>query len=104
MVIYRRQMDAIQEYLESVTGELFQRKVLENDEKSVLITWQNDTRVGYLFHVIKLGGDFFQVAFAIQRHRDIETHFDRRMNLMAMKRLLDDPRQCVRYMVGQNIG
>ena len=43
----------------------------------------------------------FQVAFAVQKYRDIETRFDRRMELAEVRRLFDDPRQCVRYLTGQ---
>lgn len=101
MVVSRLQIENLENWLESVTGQPFKRKIVQNDEKYLLLAWQNDTHVDYLFHLIMLNHQSFQVAFAVQRYRDIETHFDRRMSRVELERLLNDPRRCVRYLVGQ---
>ena len=101
ILVSQQQIRAIQAQLESVTNQTFQFKIVQNDETTLLCTWHNDTHVDYILHVMALGGYAYQVAFAVQRFRDIETRFDRRLEQLEANRLFSDPRQCVRYMVGQ---
>lgn len=100
-LISRTQVQNIQLQLESVTGQPFKMRVAQNDDKTLLLAWQNETHVDYLLHIMTHDYRTFQIAFAVQKYRDIETRFDRRMELAEVRRLFDDPRQCVRYMTGQ---
>ena len=100
MIATDSQLRAIQDFLESVTGECYRRKIVENDDQTLLLAWQSDTRVDYLLHIM-VRQNAPRVAFAIQRYRDIETRYDRTLNPTQFKRLIDDPRLCVMYMVGQ---
>ena len=98
-------IDAIQQNLESVTNTTYKRKVVENDEHQLLLAWQNeDTKVDYLLHILKLRFHSYQVAFAIQKYRDIETRYDARLSDIELRRLLADPLRCVRLMLGQEFG
>jgi hypothetical protein len=98
-------IDAIQQHLEAVTNTLYKRKVVENDDHQLLIAWQNeDTKVDYLLHIMKLKFHSYQVAFAIQKYRDIETRYDARLSDIELRRLLADPMRCVRLMLGQEYG
>ena len=101
MVISHRQISSLQQQLESVTGQPFKRKVVQNDDRELLISWQNDTHVDYLLHVMALDYHTFQVAFAVQKYRDIETRYDHRLERPELDRLFNDARRCVRYMTGQ---
>ena len=103
-LISRTQVQNIQLQLESVTAQPFKMRVVQNDEKALLLAWQNDTHIDYLLHIMTHDYRTFQIAFAIQRYRDIETRFDRKLELAEVRRLFDDPRQCVRYMTGQILG
>ncbi|MBR4985296.1 MAG: hypothetical protein IKY83_06115 [Proteobacteria bacterium] len=100
-LISRHQVQNIQLQLESVTGQPFRLRVVQNDDKTLLLAWQNETHVDYLLHIMTHDYRTFQIAFAVQRYRDIETRFDRRLELTEVRRLFDDPRQCVRHMTGQ---
>ena len=100
MIATDSQLRAIQDFLESVTGECYRRKIVENDDQTLLLAWQSDTRVDYLLHIM-VRQNAHRVAFAIQRYRDIETRYDRTLNPTQFKRLIDDPRLGVMYMVGQ---
>ena len=104
ILISRHQITAIHEQLESVTGQPFVFKVVQNDATTLLCAWQNDTHVDYLLHVMVQRNRLFRVAFAIQRYRDIETYYDRSLTLEETRSLFNNPRQCVRYMTGQEIG
>lgn len=103
-LISRTQVQNIQLQLESVTAQPFKMRVVQNDEKTLLLAWQNETHIDYLLHIMTHDYRTFQIAFAIQRYRDIETRFDRKLELAEVRRLFDDPRQCVRYMTGQILG
>ncbi len=98
-------IDAIQQNLEAVTNTIYKRKVVENDDHQLLLAWQNeDTKVDYLLHIMKLRFHSYQVAFAIQKYRDIETRYDARLSDVELRRLLADPMRCVRLMLGQEYG
>ena len=98
-------IDAIQQHLEAVTNTLYKRKVVENDDHQLLLAWQNeDTKVDYLLHIMKLRFHSYQVAFAIQKYRDIETRYDARLSDVELRRLLADPMRCVRLMLRQEYG
>ncbi len=97
-------MQAIQQQLEFVTNQPFRFKVIENDARNLLCAWQNETHVDYLLHVLTLENRTYQVAFAVQKYRDIETLFDRHLNHLEASRLFSDPRLCVQYMTGQQRG
>ena len=101
ILISQTQIQNIQLQLESVTNQPFKLKVVQNDENTLLCAWQNETHVDYLLHVMTRPNLTFQIAFAVQKYHDIETRFDRRMDKIEAKRLLNEPRQCVRYMTGQ---
>ena len=101
ILISRTQIQNIQLQLESVTNQPFRLKVVQNDETTLLCAWQNETHVDYLLHVMARSNQRYQIAFAIQKYRDIETRFDRCMDKTEATRLFNDPRQCVRYMTGQ---
>ena len=101
MVITQRQIADIQSVLESVTNQPFRRRIVQNDEKTLLLSWENDSHVGYLLHVMALDYHTYQVAFAQQRYKDIRTRYDQRLDCLQLDRLFNDPRQCVRYLVGQ---
>lgn len=95
-------IDEIQRELEAVTNAVYQRKIVEDDQNQLLLAWQNDTtKVDYLLHILRLKYHSYQVAFAVQKYRDIETRYDQRMNDMELRRLLSDPRRCVQLMLGQ---
>lgn len=100
MIVSDAKLKAIQDFLESVTGEFYRRKIVQNDDSALLLAWQSDTRVDYLLHIMARQNRR-RVAFAVQRYREIETRYDRTLNLLQFKRLMDDPRLCVMYMVGQ---
>ena len=101
ILISQQQITAIQDQLESVTGQPFRLRVVENTDTSLLCTWQNETHVDYLLHVMAYRDRTYQVAFAVQKFRDIETRFDRHLGDAEARRLFADPRGCVRYMTGQ---
>ena len=101
ILISQEQIRNIQLQLESVTNQPFKLKVVQNDDSTLLCAWQNETHVDYLLHVMTRSNNHFQVAFAVQKYRDIETRFDRYMDKIEATRLFNDPRQCVRYMTGQ---
>ena len=95
------QIRALQDQLESVTNQTFRLRIVENSETNLLCAWQNETHVDYLLHVMAHRDRTFQIAFAVQKFRDIETRFDRRLDKIEAGRLFNDPRTCVRYLVGQ---
>jgi hypothetical protein len=100
-LISHAQIIALEQQLESVTNQPFKRKVVQNDGTTLLCAWQNETHVDYLLHIMAQDYRTFQVAFAVQKYKNIETRFDRRMERTEFQRLINDPRQCVRYWVGQ---
>ena len=100
-LITHAQITALQQQLESVTNQPFKRKVVQNDDTTLLCAWQNETQIDYLLHVMALDYRTFQVAFAVQKYKNIETRFDKRLERTEFERLISDPRQCVRYWVGQ---
>ena len=94
-------IDEIQQQLEAVTNAVYRRRIVENDDHQLLIAWQNDTTcVDYLMHIVKIRYNSYQIAFAVQKYKIIETRFDQRMDKPAILRLLKDPRQCVLLMLG----
>ena len=101
ILISHSQIRAIHDQLEAVTGQNFNFKIVQNDETTLLCSWQNETHVDYIMHVMARSGYAYQVALAVQRYRDIETLFDRYMEQLEAKRFLSDPREIVRYMTGQ---
>ena len=101
ILISQNQIQAIQAQLEFVTGQDFRFWILQNDAAALLCAWQNETHVDYLLHVIAHSDQSYQIAFAVQRYREIITRFDRRLDKMQALRLFSDPRQCVCYMTGQ---
>ena len=101
ILISRTQIQNIQLQLESVTNQPFKLKVVQNDETTLLCAWQNETHVDYLLHVMARPNQYYQIAFAVQKYRNIETRFDRCLSKLEATRLFSDPRQCVRYMTGQ---
>ena len=93
-------IDEIQQQLESVTNTVYRRKIVENDDQQLLIAWQNDTTcVDYLMHIVKIRHNLYQIAFAIQKYKVIETRFDQRVDKIHLARLLTDPRKCVSLML-----
>ncbi|MCL2326658.1 MAG: hypothetical protein FWC40_09220, partial [Proteobacteria bacterium] len=84
-----------------VTNQPFRRTVEENTDNTLLCAWRNDTRVDYLLHILRLDYRTFQLALAVQRHHDIETRFDRRLDQNELLRFIDDPLACIRLWVGQ---
>ena len=94
-------IDEIQKQLETVTNSVYRRKIVENDDHQLLITWQNDTTcVDYLMHIVKIRHNLYQIAFAVQKYKVIETKFDQRMDKIAIRRLLNDPVKCVSLILG----
>ena len=100
MLVSDFRLRAIQDFLESVTGDCYRRKIAENTPQSLLVAWQSDTRIDYAVHVM-LRPTGYRVAFAVMRNRDIETRFDRTLCDLQFRRLIGDPRLCVMYLVGQ---
>ena len=100
-VISRAQIDLLQQVLESVTGQNYTREIAQNSDGVLLIAWKNDTHINYLLHIVARSYDSFQFCLAQQRWRDIQERYDCRLSKTEMLRLLNDPRQCVRYWVGQ---
>ena len=94
-------IDEIQQQLEFVTNAVYRRKIVENDNNQLLIAWQNDTTcIDYIMHIVKIRYNLYQIAFAVQKYREIETRFDQRMDKTEIRRLLKDPVKCVSLMLG----
>lgn len=103
-MISSHQLNAIQAQLESVCNQCFKRTIETDDETGFLCTWRNDARIDYILHAISSkDGKTFWLAFAAVHHKDIRTHYDRRLDVLEFRRLIDDPRQCVRHLVGQQL-
>lgn len=101
ILISQQQIRGIHAQLEAVTGQSFNFKTVQNDETTLLCTWQNETHVDYILHVMACRNYYYQTALAVQRHREIETLFDRCLAQNEARRFFSDPRQVVRYMTGQ---
>lgn len=100
MLITHRQIDDIRDFLASVTGEWYEQKIDQNDTENFLLVWQSDSHVDYLIHIMKRANRY-RFALAVQRNADIETRFDRLLSQNEFERLINDPRQCVIFLVGQ---
>ncbi|MFA5625424.1 MAG: hypothetical protein WC966_10295 [Bradymonadales bacterium] len=101
MFLTRHDLQAIQDQLEAVTGQVFRFKLHENSAKSLLCAWRNDTRTGYVLSLESINYRTHRLSLGIERYRDIETRLYREMESTECLRLLRDPRRLVRIWLGQ---